>query len=73
MNKLFVCLLFCAVIFSFPAILFGHVAQDQVDTTRRAAVRIFLDCNDCDMNYTRQEIPYVNYVGMFLKPRFLYL
>lgn len=32
------------------------------DTTRANAVKIFLDCNDCDMNYTRQEIPYINYV-----------
>ena len=32
------------------------------DTSRNNAVKIFLDCNDCDMNYTRQEIPYINYV-----------
>ncbi len=32
------------------------------DTPRVNAVKIFLDCNDCDMNYTRQEIPYINYV-----------
>jgi len=40
-------------------------AQDIVTdtiTARRSAVKIFLDCNDCDMNYTRQEIPYINYV-----------
>ena len=32
------------------------------DTSRINAVKIFLDCRDCDMNYTRQEIPYINYV-----------
>jgi hypothetical protein len=32
------------------------------NTPRVNAVKIFLDCNDCDMNYTRQEIPYINYV-----------
>jgi hypothetical protein len=32
------------------------------DTLRKGAVKIFLDCRSCDMNYTRQEIPYVNYV-----------
>jgi hypothetical protein len=32
------------------------------DTTRRGAVKIFLDCHECDMNYIRQEIPYINYV-----------
>jgi hypothetical protein len=30
--------------------------------TREGAVKVFLDCNSCDMNYTRQEIPYINYV-----------
>ncbi|GEM_PF-35538 len=26
------------------------------------ALKIFIDCRSCDMNYTRQEIPFVNYV-----------
>lgn len=29
---------------------------------RAGAVKVFLDCRNCDMNYTRQEIPYINYV-----------
>jgi hypothetical protein len=29
---------------------------------RDLAVRIFIDCDRCDMNYIREEIPYVNYV-----------
>jgi hypothetical protein len=29
---------------------------------RADAVRIFIDCFRCDINYIRQEIPYVNYV-----------
>jgi hypothetical protein len=33
-----------------------------LDTLRRNAVKIFLDCRRCDMNYTREQIPYVNYV-----------
>jgi hypothetical protein len=40
-------------------------AQEQLtDTTiqREHAVRIFIDCYYCDMNYIRDEIPYVNYV-----------
>jgi len=32
------------------------------DTLRADAVKIFVDCRSCDMNYTRQEIPFVNYV-----------
>jgi len=41
------------------------IAQESTnitDTLRRGAVKFFLDCRFCDMNYTRQEIPYVNYV-----------
>src|SRR4030043_1822192 len=40
----------------------GQDAKNQQDTLRKNAVKIFLDCQDCDMNYTRQEIPYINYV-----------
>lgn len=29
---------------------------------REDAVRVFIDCDRCDINYIRQEIPYVNYV-----------
>ena len=29
---------------------------------REQAVRIFIDCHRCDMDYIRREIPYVNYV-----------
>jgi hypothetical protein len=37
-------------------------AQVTGDTLRKSAVKIFIDCESCDMNYTRQQIPYVNYV-----------
>lgn len=29
---------------------------------REGAVKVFLDCYSCDMNFTREQIPYVNYV-----------
>jgi len=40
-------------------------AQEQDSTVagqREDGVRIFIDCQRCDMNYIREEIPYVNYV-----------
>jgi hypothetical protein len=46
-------------------ILFFQVntyAQNQADTLRKGAPKIFIDCESCDMNYTRLQIPYVNYV-----------
>jgi len=45
-----------------PLNVLSQVNQSAGDSTRANAVKIFLDCNDCDMNYTRQEIPYINYV-----------
>lgn len=42
--------------------LYGQ-EQDSSDAVQREdAVRIFIDCAHCDMNYIREEIPYVNYV-----------
>jgi hypothetical protein len=42
--------------------LLSQVLNENQDTIRSNAVKIFLDCRNCDMNYTRQEIPYINYV-----------
>lgn len=54
-------------IFTFYILLFtnsvyGQSAPALVDTIRKDAVKIYLDCQSCDMNYTRDEIPYINYV-----------
>jgi len=38
----------------------GHA--DTSDTLRKGALKIYIDCRGCDMNYTREEVPYVNYV-----------
>jgi len=29
---------------------------------RENAIKVFIDCDDCDINYIREEIPYINYV-----------
>ncbi len=42
--------------------VFGQENKMAADTVRQNAVKIFLDCQECDMNYIRQEIPYINYV-----------
>ena len=40
------------------------LAQNQTksDSLRKDAVKLFIDCQFCDMNHIRREIPYVNYV-----------
>ncbi len=40
----------------------GQAAPEERDTVRRNAIRVFLDCRYCDLNYIREEIPYINYV-----------
>lgn len=40
----------------------GQAGDIKRDTLRKGALKFFLDCRSCDMNYTRQSIPYVNYV-----------
>jgi len=39
-------------------------AEPEADSSvqREDGLRIFIDCARCDMNYIRDEVPYVNYV-----------
>ena len=55
----------------FLPILLGLLAMSQLhgqerdssdNAQREDAIRIFIDCARCDMNFIREEIPYVNYV-----------
>jgi hypothetical protein len=45
-----------------PIKVLSQENQSVKDSYRAEAVKVFLDCRNCDMNYTRQEIPYINYV-----------
>jgi len=62
MNRIIKLMLFLIIIIFIPLDILSQENQSPADTMRAGAVRIYLDCNDCDMNYTRQEIPYINYV-----------
>jgi len=50
------------VMFLSSYICFGQDQTQNKENLRTDAVRIFIDCQFCDMNYIRQEIDYVNYV-----------
>jgi hypothetical protein len=41
---------------------YSQAGDEKKDVLRKDAVNFFLDCRSCDINYIRQEIPYVNYV-----------
>jgi hypothetical protein len=44
------------------SVAYGHGPVEENDTVRKHAIRVFLDCRNCDLNYIREEIPYINYV-----------
>ena len=55
------CLLLCIILFqSFT--VFAQEQEVASDSLRKNAVKLFIDCDYCDMNHIRREIPYVNYV-----------
>jgi len=56
--QLFVLLLICFVTENTKA----QESNTEPDSLRKGAVRLFIDCRFCDMDYIRREIPYVNYV-----------
>ena len=63
MNKFGIRLLFLFSLITLdPVFVFSQNSLLRQDTIRKNAVKIFLDWEDCDMNYIRQEIPYINYV-----------
>ena len=45
--------------FSLPS--FGQAVAEEQKKSREGAVKVFMDCR-CDLNYIREEIPYINYV-----------
>lgn len=54
-----------SLIVLFFIVSFFCIAQEEPskdDSLRRNAVKLFIDCEYCDMNHIRREIPYVNYV-----------
>ena len=57
--KISVC--FLILLISSSSLWAQNSASDSLDT-RKDAPRIFLDCNSCDRDYVRTEIPFVNYV-----------
>lgn len=57
---------FANIIILFALVMLAPVLHAQertaADSLRQNAVRVFIDCWRCDMDYIRREIPYVNYV-----------
>lgn len=55
-NAITVILFFC------PIKTLPQIEADTSSVAKQKAVRVFIDCQDCDYNYIRSEITFVNYV-----------
>ncbi len=53
---------YCLLFFIFISGFHSFSQDDKPQNTRDEAVQIFIDCERCDMDHIRREIPYVNYV-----------
>lgn len=62
MNQPKVFTLFLILYVGIPA--YSMLGQEAADSLiqREHAIKVFIDCRYCDLNYIREEIPYVNYV-----------
>ncbi len=47
---------------SLPAALAAQTVHPDLAELRKSAPKVFLDCQSCDIDYIRTEIPFVNYV-----------
>ncbi len=57
-----ICCLGCILFLTSLTFVQAQNPESSPESLRKNAVRFFLDCGRCDINYIRREIPYVNYV-----------
>ena len=63
MKRNFNLLLFCLFLtLIFPSSVLAQEKDNPSDTLRKGAIKIFLDCESCDINYTREQLTFVNFV-----------
>jgi hypothetical protein len=63
MKKLFFLTLLSVFLISLiTQTAIGQKNESVPDTLRKGAVKIYLDCQSCDMNYTREQISFANFV-----------
>lgn len=61
-KRLYPALLILLLIQFFSQPVYAQQNENKSDTLRRGAVKIFLDCQSCDINYIRDQITFVNFV-----------
>lgn len=53
---------YCLFLFLIISVNYTYSQENKTQNTRKEAVQVFIDCERCDMDHIRREIPYVNYV-----------
>jgi hypothetical protein len=56
------CLTAALALMALPSLLAAQEGQSNLAELRKSAPKVFIDCNSCDEDYIRTEIPFVNYV-----------
>jgi hypothetical protein len=54
--------LFAAIFCASPAIYCSQNQQPDIETVKKSAPKVFIDCDYCDLDYIKTEITFVNYV-----------
>jgi hypothetical protein len=62
MRRNIYCLILTALILPLSIKVNAQEQASGQDSLRKNAAKVFIDCRSCDMSFTRQEIPWVNYV-----------
>ena len=60
--KILICLSFISLYFIGIPFAFPQTEQTDIEELKKTAPKVFLDCGMCDIDYTRTEITFVNYV-----------
>ena len=59
-SRFLLSIAFTAVFCAIPS--FAQEGEDDLETLRESAPRVFLDCNRCDRDFFRERLTYVNFV-----------
>jgi len=62
MRKIPGVMLSLTMVLGMSAFAAAQQAQADVDELKKSAVKVFLDCDNCDLEYIKTEITFVNYV-----------
>lgn len=61
-NRVIIILLIHLVIASVQTVCASGIPGDKVTSRGKTMINFFMDCDDCDLNFVRQQLPFVSFV-----------